>query len=204
METRVEEIISIYMDALAANNAEPVDLFLARFPDLPPRVVLGLQKTLKTMVLLRCQPIEAEEIEQEENLASWQKLQQRINEANGKGRSAKEGPVETPASVAAFASPTVGAYLSKTLTEDPTALSNFNIPEDVLLHIAQDDNPLEKVQTTEERIRVAQRYAQQDQSLFRQIVAMLNRLSRLWLSASARPSNSLSYTRPAPPERSNN
>jgi hypothetical protein len=204
METRVEEIISIYMDALAANKAEPVDLFLARFPDLPPRVVLGLRKTLKMMVLLDCQPIEAEEIEDEENLVSWQKLQDGIKNATSKGRTAKDNPVEAPGRAAAFASPTVGAYLSKTLAEDPAAFSTFDIPEDVLLHIAQDDSPLEKVQTTQERIQVAQRYAQQDQSLFTQIVAMLNRLSRLWLTASGRRSNRLSYTRPAPPERRKN
>lgn len=201
METRVEEIISVYIDALNAGKAEPVDLFLAQFPDLPPRVVLGLHKTLKMLALLRCQPMEVEGIEEAQDRASWQRLERRINVEPNKTESSAEEPVEAPAQ-AAFASPTVGAYLSETLAQDPTAFSN--IPREVLLNIAQDDSLLEKVQTTEERFRVAQHYAPQDQPLFRQIAAMLTRLSRLWLSAEAGPSNSPSFTRPAPPEHGNN
>jgi hypothetical protein len=194
MKTRIEEIISKYIDDLNAGTAQPVDVFLAQFSDLSPRMVTGLSKILKTLTVLGNQLAE-----EEENLAGWQSLAGRMSIERDTDEEA------IPSLAASSTSPTVGEYLSQTLVENPTALNQFAIPREVLLNIARDDSPLEAVRNSpEQRFRFAQRYAAQDQSLLRQIGGLLTHLSHLWLSGTMRPSKSPSYARPAPHEPSSN
>lgn len=194
MKTRVEEIISKYVDELNAGSAQPVDVFLAQFSDLPTGTARGLRKILVMLTVLRNQLSE-----EEYELADWLSL------AAGMNVGVDPDKETIPLLAASSSSPTVGEYLSQTLAENPTALDKFTIPQEVLLTIAQDDSPLEAVQKSpEQRFRFAQRYAAQNQPLLGQIGGLLTHLLRLRLSATIRPSGSPSFTRPAPHEPSNN
>ena len=194
MKTRVEEIISMYVDELNAGSAQPVDVFLTQFSDLPIRTARGLRKILVMLTVLRNQLSE-----EEYELANWQSL------ATGMNVEAGLDEETIPLLAASSSSPTVGEYLSQTLAENPSALDKFTIPQQLLFTMAQDHSSLEAVQKSpEQRFRFAQRYAAQNQSLLGQIGGLLTHLSRLWLSGTMRPSGSPSFTRPAPPEPNNN
>ena len=189
MEARVEEIISRYVDALNAGDAQPVDTFLAQFPELSTRTAAGLRKTLTMLEALRRAPVTSEE---EQKRESWRRLESRMEVESSRRKETDE------LSAAAFSSPTIGEYLSHTLAEDPSSLKEFNIPEDILLRIAEDDSPLQTMQTNAgERFRLAQRYALHDQSLLSPIGALVTHLMRLWKSAMAGTTNRHAFTRPA-------
>lgn len=189
MKTRVEEIISRYIDGLNTGRAQPVDVFLAQYSDLPIRMATGLHRILVTLTLVHNQLSDGEE-----NVTSLGRVAEHL------GVRVDQDEEAITSLAASVRSPTVGEYLSQTLAENPAALSRFTIPQQVLLTIAQDDSLLETMQeSAEQRFRFAQSYAEaaQDQSLLRPIGGLLTYLSRMWLSGIRRSSRSPSFARPA-------